>query len=140
MTAHDGFTLADLVAYNEKKNLANGEDNRWGRRAEGKKPASWRRRRCEPGAPRLRRPSQPGLHGPLPPPRSTPSGTSRAPPRAARRDGEAHNLSWNCGEEGPSSSPLVNSLRQRQMRNMMTALLVAHGVPMLYMGDEYGHR
>lgn len=34
----------------------------------------------------------------------------------------------------------MNSLRQRQMRNMLTALLVAHGVPMLYMGDEYGHR
>ena len=26
------------------------------------------------------------------------------------------------------------------MRNMLTALLVAHGVPMLLMGDEYGHR
>ena len=32
------------------------------------------------------------------------------------------------------------ALRQRQMRNALTALLVAHGVPMLYMGDEYGHR
>ena len=30
LTAHDGFTLADLVAYNEKHNLANGEDNRDG--------------------------------------------------------------------------------------------------------------
>ncbi len=27
VTAHDGFTLADLVAYNEKHNEANGEDN-----------------------------------------------------------------------------------------------------------------
>ena len=27
ITAHDGFTLADLVAYNEKHNDANGEDN-----------------------------------------------------------------------------------------------------------------
>jgi glycogen operon protein len=26
-TCHDGFTLADLVAYNEKHNLANGENN-----------------------------------------------------------------------------------------------------------------
>lgn len=25
--AHDGFTLADLVTYNDKHNLANGEDN-----------------------------------------------------------------------------------------------------------------
>jgi isoamylase len=30
VTAHDGFTLADLVAYNEKHNEANGEDNRDG--------------------------------------------------------------------------------------------------------------
>lgn len=27
VTAHDGFTLADLVSYNEKHNEANGEDN-----------------------------------------------------------------------------------------------------------------
>jgi isoamylase len=27
VTAHDGFTLADLTAYNEKHNWANGEDN-----------------------------------------------------------------------------------------------------------------
>ena len=30
MTAHDGFTLHDLVSYNQKHNLANGEDNRDG--------------------------------------------------------------------------------------------------------------
>ena len=30
ITAHDGFTLADLYAYNEKHNEANGEDNRDG--------------------------------------------------------------------------------------------------------------
>ncbi len=30
ITAHDGFTLADLVSYNGKHNLANGEDNRDG--------------------------------------------------------------------------------------------------------------
>ena len=30
VTAHDGFTLNDLVSYNEKHNLANGEDNRDG--------------------------------------------------------------------------------------------------------------
>ncbi len=44
VTAHDGFTLADLVAYNEKHNEANGEGNRdgeshnrsWNSGAEGK--------------------------------------------------------------------------------------------------------
>jgi len=30
VTCHDGFTLYDLVSYNEKHNLANGEDNRDG--------------------------------------------------------------------------------------------------------------
>lgn len=30
ITAHDGFTLTDLVSYNEKHNEANGEDNRDG--------------------------------------------------------------------------------------------------------------
>jgi isoamylase len=30
ITAHDGFTLRDLVSYNEKHNIANGEENRDG--------------------------------------------------------------------------------------------------------------
>ena len=30
ITAHDGFTLADLVSYNDKHNEANGEQNRDG--------------------------------------------------------------------------------------------------------------
>ncbi|MEO7932490.1 MAG: glycogen debranching protein GlgX [Chthoniobacterales bacterium] len=30
LTAHDGFTLTDLISYNEKHNEANGEDNRDG--------------------------------------------------------------------------------------------------------------
>ena len=30
VTAHDGFTLRDLVAYNDKHNEANGEENRDG--------------------------------------------------------------------------------------------------------------
>ncbi len=30
VTAHDGFTLADLVSYQQKRNQANGEDNRDG--------------------------------------------------------------------------------------------------------------
>ena len=30
MTVHDGFTLNDLVSYNQKRNEANGEGNRDG--------------------------------------------------------------------------------------------------------------
>ncbi|MEE7545645.1 glycogen debranching protein GlgX [Xanthomonas sp. Kuri4-1] len=35
ITAHDGFTLRDLVSYNEKHNAANGEDNRDGSSNDG---------------------------------------------------------------------------------------------------------
>lgn len=80
--AHDGFSLADLVMYNNKHNLANGEDN---------------------------------------------------------NDGENHNNSWHCGQEGEFASIPVKKLRKRQMRNFFLCLMVSQGVPMIYMGDEYGH-
>jgi len=79
LTAHDGFTLQDLVSYNSKHNEANGEDN---------------------------------------------------------RDGDDHNLSWNCGEEGPTQKPEVLALRARQKRNLIATLLLSQGVPMITAGDE----
>ncbi len=79
VTCHDGFTLNDLVSYNSKHNLDNGEQN---------------------------------------------------------RDGENNNLSWNCGEEGPSATPAVEALRARQIKNFMAITLLSLGVPMLSMGDE----
>jgi isoamylase len=79
--AHDGFTLRDLVSYNDKHNEANGEEN---------------------------------------------------------RDGESHNRSWNCGEEGPTTNPQVLSLRARQQRNFLATLMLSQGVPMLLGGDELG--
>ena len=79
VTCHDGFTLNDLVSYNQKHNEANGEGN---------------------------------------------------------RDGQDHNLSWNCGVEGPTRSPEIEHLRGRQVKNFMTITLLALGVPMLLMGDE----
>jgi glycogen operon protein len=81
ITAHDGFTLHDLVSYNGKHNEANGEEN---------------------------------------------------------RDGHDHNLSWNCGVEGPSDDAKILELRERQKRNFLAALLVSQGVPMLCAGDEIG--
>lgn len=81
VAAHDGFTLADLVSYNDKHNEANGEDN---------------------------------------------------------RDGHNHNLSWNCGAEGPTDDPAVRALRARQQRNLIATLLLSQGVPMLLAGDEAG--
>ncbi|OJW25028.1 MAG: glycogen debranching enzyme GlgX [Planctomycetales bacterium 71-10] len=82
ITCHDGFTLNDLVSYNEKHNEANGEEN---------------------------------------------------------RDGASNNDSWNCGAEGPTDDPEIVALRQRQMRNFMTTLMLSQGVPMLLAGDEIGH-
>ena len=81
ITCHDGFTLHDLVSYNNKHNLANGEDN---------------------------------------------------------RDGESHNTSWNCGEEGPTKNEHINRLRAQQKRNFLATLLLSQGVPMLLAGDEIG--
>jgi glycogen operon protein len=81
VTAHDGFTLRDLVSYNEKHNEANGEQN---------------------------------------------------------QDGDNHNRSWNCGEEGETSNEGVLSLRRRQTRNFLTTLFLSQGIPMLLGGDEFG--
>ena len=81
VTCHDGFTLADLVAYDRKHNEANGDGN---------------------------------------------------------RDGFDANHSWNCGVEGPTDDPAVLALRRRQVRNLLTLLFVAQGVPMLLAGDEMG--
>ena len=81
VTCHDGFTLQDLVSYNDKHNEANRENN---------------------------------------------------------QDGDNHNNSWNCGEEGPTNNKHIEELRAKQKRNFLTTLLVSQGVPMLLAGDEMG--
>lgn len=53
-------------------------------------------------------------------------------------DGDNHNDSWNCGTEGDTNDKGIRSLRARQQRNLLVALLVSTGTPMLSMGDEYG--
>jgi glycogen operon protein len=52
------------------------------------------------------------------------------------RDGSNDNLSWNCGEEGQSSDPAVELLRNRQVKNFFAINLLAAGAPMILMGDE----
>ncbi len=54
----------------------------------------------------------------------------------ANRDGADSNLSWNCGEEGPTDNPDVEALRNRQVKNFLTLTLLGLGTPMLLMGDE----
>jgi glycogen operon protein len=54
------------------------------------------------------------------------------------RDGTDDNRSWNCGTEGPSGDQDINALRGRQVRAMLSTLLLSFGLPMLLGGDEIG--
>ena len=56
---------------------------------------------------------------------ATTTSTTR-PTARTTRDGENHNLSWNCGVEGPTDDPAVLELRARQRRNFMATLLLSH--------------
>ncbi len=54
----------------------------------------------------------------------------------SNRDGMDHNLSWNCGVEGPTEDPAIAALRDRQIRNFLAITILSLGAPMLLMGDE----
>ncbi|XP_042517141.1 isoamylase 2, chloroplastic [Macadamia integrifolia] len=47
-------------------------------------------------------------------------------------------LSWNCGEEGPTNKTVVLEKRLKQIRNFLFILYISLGVPVLNMGDECG--
>lgn len=51
-------------------------------------------------------------------------------------DGCNENFSSNCGVEGGSDDPQVETLRHKRIKNMLATLLLARGVPMLLGGDE----
>lgn len=53
-------------------------------------------------------------------------------------DGNDNNYSWNCGWEGETEDPGINTLRHRQIKNALSLLMVSQGVPMILMGDEMG--
>ena len=52
------------------------------------------------------------------------------------RDGREENRSWNCGVEGPTDDPEIERLRNRQVKNFLTTVMLSGGVPMFVMGDE----
>jgi isoamylase len=54
----------------------------------------------------------------------------------SNRDGADDNRSWNCGVEGPTDDPAIESLRTRQAKNFLTVTILSAGMPMLLMGDE----
>ena len=55
------------------------------------------------------------------------------------RDGHDHNLSDNCGVEGPTEDPEILARRARRRRNLMATLLLSQGTPMILAGDELGN-
>ena len=54
-------------------------------------------------------------------------------------DGSSNNGSFNFGVEGPSDDPAVNDARTRQVKNLLSTLILSHGAPMLLAGDEIGN-
>jgi glycogen operon protein len=54
-------------------------------------------------------------------------------------DGSDHNVSTNCGVEGPTDDPESLTLRNRLRASMLACLLLAQGVPLVLAGDEVGN-
>jgi isoamylase len=52
------------------------------------------------------------------------------------RDGPAENFSSNYGFEGETENIEIDSIRKRQIKNLLLTLLISRGVPMLLGGDE----
>ena len=52
------------------------------------------------------------------------------------QDGVNDNRSWNCGVEGPTDDPTVETLRNRQVKNLFTVTMISLGLPMILIGDE----
>ena len=63
------------------------------------------------------------------PGRPTTRSTTRPTARAIATAND-NNISWNCGVEGPTDDPAVEALRDRQIKNFATILLLSQGVPM----------
>ena len=52
------------------------------------------------------------------------------------RDGDNNNYSYNYGVEGPTRRRGIEGNRERQIKNILTTLLLSQGVPMILSGDE----
>lgn len=53
------------------------------------------------------------------------------------RDGTNDDFSCNYGVEGPSEDSAIESIRLRQIKNMIATLFVSRGVPLFLGGDEF---
>ncbi len=54
-------------------------------------------------------------------------------------DGNDVNFTWNCGIEGDSRKKSVLELRQKQIKNALTFVLLAQGIPFIFSGDEFAN-
>jgi glycogen operon protein len=54
------------------------------------------------------------------------------------QDGSENNNSSNYGHEGPTLDPVLKNIRERQLKNFFTTLLISLGTPMILGGDEIG--
>jgi isoamylase len=52
------------------------------------------------------------------------------------RDGTDDNRSHNWGVEGPTDDAAIDALRNRQVKNLLTVMMLSLGLPMILMGDE----
>ncbi len=52
-------------------------------------------------------------------------------------DGWNDNKSDNCGAEGPTGDPAVETVRNRRVKNLLSTLLLSLGTPMILGGDEF---
>ncbi|MCR4788230.1 MAG: hypothetical protein K5888_06580 [Lachnospiraceae bacterium] len=54
-------------------------------------------------------------------------------------DGNNANHSWNCGLEGETRKKHINEARARQIKNILTFVLLGAGTPYIFSGDEFGN-
>ena len=54
------------------------------------------------------------------------------------RDGSDNNISYNYGVEGPAKDPVIQGIRNRQLKNFFATMMVSLGTPMILGGDELG--
>jgi len=54
-------------------------------------------------------------------------------------DGTSLNYCYNYGFEGPTDREDVMYIRNKQIKNAFTILLLSQGIPLIYAGDEIGH-
>ncbi len=55
------------------------------------------------------------------------------------KDGADYNCSWNCGIEGTTRKKQIVALREKQLKNAFTFLMLSQGTPLFFMGDEFGN-